>query len=83
MTTESQFVAEQLALLLTPGSHYRVGALLLTYDCGDADGCRIAHGVAMQVPAVPTAAGAVDLVQMIKCLRYLADKLDKKLRGGP
>lgn len=35
--------------------------------------------VAEQLERVPTAAGAVDLVQMIKCLRYLADELDRKL----
>lgn len=81
MTTDAQqYVAEQLARLLPAGSRYRVGALLLTYDGGDPTGCRIAHGVGMQEL---TEASAIDLVQMIKCLRHLADELDQKLKAVP
>jgi hypothetical protein len=78
-TDAEQFVAEQLALLLAPGSRYRVGALLLTYDCGDPNGCRIANGVGMQAL---TEAGAVDLVQMIKGLRHLADDIERKVQAA-
>jgi hypothetical protein len=78
-TEAEQYVAEQLQRLLRDGSRYRVGALLLTYDGGEADGCRIAHGIAMHQV---TEATAVDCVQLVKGLRYLADELDKKLKGG-
>lgn len=79
-TEAEQYVATQLGLLLAPGSRYRVGALLLTYDCGDPDGCRVANGVGMREPL--TRASAVDLVQIIRAMRALADSLDEKIKAG-
>ena len=80
LTEAEQHVAELLADMLKTGGKYRAGALLLTYDNGDALGCRIAHGLGLQEPLAE--ATAVHVTQLIRALRELADSLDRKIASA-
>lgn len=81
-TEAEDYVERKLNDLLSDsGSKYRVGAIFLTYGAGSDEepGCRIAQCVGMREV---TMAGAVDLLQLIKAFRHLADILEAQYELG-
>lgn len=74
--TEAQkYVIRQLEKAVAKGMPYRVGVMLLSYPPTDpAMACRIAFGTGMRSKV--DSETVMDLIQMSKMLRKLADQMD-------
>ncbi len=80
MTKAQQYVANELTRIMhAEGSRYRVGALLLTYPSEKPGAtCQIAMGSGL---AKVDHDHVLDLIQLVKGLRRLADELEARIEG--
>lgn len=80
MSKAQEYVAEELTRIMhAEGSGYRTGALLLTYPSTKPGAtCQIAMGAGL---AKAAAEHTLDLFQLVKGLRRLADELEARLEG--